>query len=242
MTAEVGLGADAATIDGRIVVDGSPVAFEAGDSVAVAILRGGKVPGRGGTLCLAGDCGNCLAEVDGISYLRTCQTAARPGLRVVRHPAGANPPLPVVAATDLTATPLATTVPLHHLEIDVAVIGGGSSGLAAAAEAERAGKRVRVLDAHAGEEVVAIYAGPMIVVRTAHGMLHVHPHEIVIATGAAEIHPVVPGNRLAGIVTARAAQKLHAAGVELGRVVAVGTAPAGVPATSVGGLTRPLRR
>ena len=51
---------------GRIVVDGRPVAFEAGDSVAVAILRAGEVPGRGGTLCLAGDCGNCLAEVDGI--------------------------------------------------------------------------------------------------------------------------------------------------------------------------------
>ena len=77
-----------------------------GDSVAVAILRGGEVPGRGGTLCLAGDCGNCLAEVDGVAYVRTCQTAARPGLRVARHPAGAMPPLPVVAATDLTATPL----------------------------------------------------------------------------------------------------------------------------------------
>ena len=36
-------------------------------------------------------------------------------------------------------------------------------------------------------------------------------------------------------MTARAAEKLHAAGVDLGRVVAVGTAPAGVPATSVGG-------
>ena len=194
---------------GRIVVDGTPVAFEAGDSVAVAILRGGEVPGRGGTLCLAGDCGNCLAEVDGIAYVRTCQTAARPGLRVARHPAGAMPPLPVVAATDLTATPLPATVELHHLEVDVAVIGGGSSGLAAAAEAERGGKSVRVLDAHAGDEVVAIYAGPMIVVRTAHGMLHVHPHEIVVATGAAEIHPVCPGNRLAGIVTARAAEKLR---------------------------------
>ncbi len=48
-------------------------------------------------------------------------------------------------------------------------------------------------------------------------MLHVHPHEIVVATGAAEIHPVCPGNRLAGLVTARAAEKLDAAGVDLGR-------------------------
>src|SRR5258708_2838668 len=89
---------------GRIVVDGRPLAFEPGDSVAVAILRGGEVPGRGGTLCLAGDCGNCLAQVDGIAYVRTCQTPARPGTRVVRHPAGAMPALPVVAATDLTST------------------------------------------------------------------------------------------------------------------------------------------
>ncbi len=108
------------------------------------------------------------------------------------------PALPVVAAPDLTATPLPVTVELHHLEVDVAVIGGGSSGKAAAAEAERAGKSVRVLDAHAGDEVVAIYAGPMIVVRTEHGMLHVHPHEIVVATGAAEIHPVVPGKPAGG--------------------------------------------
>ena len=212
---------EVAAAAGRIVVDGSPVAFEAGNSVALAILRGGEVPGRGGTLCLAGDCGNCLAEVDGVAYVRTCQTAARPGLRVARHPAGAMPALPVVAAPDLTATPLPVTVELHHLEVDVAVIGGGSSGRAAAADAERAGKSVRVLDAHSGDEVVAIYAGPMVVVRTAHGMLHVHPHEIVVATGAAEVQPVCPGNRLAGIVTARAAEKLRAAGVDPGRLVEV---------------------
>ena len=81
---------------GRIVVDGRPLAFEAGDSVAVAVLRSGEVPGRGGTLCLAGDCGNCLAVVDGVAYVRTCQVAARPGLTVVRHPADGNPRLPIV--------------------------------------------------------------------------------------------------------------------------------------------------
>src|SRR4029079_13157823 len=90
-----GVSADAAA--GRIVVNGRPVAFEAGDSVAMAILRGGEVPGRGVTLCLAGDCGNCLAQVDGIAYVRTCQTLARPGAPAARRPAGANPPLPVVA-------------------------------------------------------------------------------------------------------------------------------------------------
>ena len=58
----------------RIVVDGRHLGFEPGDSVALAILRAGAVPGRGGTLCLAGDCGNCLGVVDGIAYVRTRYT------------------------------------------------------------------------------------------------------------------------------------------------------------------------
>ena len=47
----------------------------------------------------------------------------------------------------------------HHgstQDLDVAVIGGGSSGQAAAARAEQTGKSVPILDAHAGDEVVAI--------------------------------------------------------------------------------------
>jgi sarcosine oxidase subunit alpha len=103
------------------------------------------------------------------------------------------------------------------------------------AAAERDGKAVLVLDAAAGDEVVAIYAGPTVIVRTSHGMLHVHAQEIVVATGAAEIHPVCPGNRLAGLVTARAAEVLHRAGVDLGTAVAVGSLPVGVPATPLGG-------
>ena len=230
-----GAPAGAAVAVGRIVVDGRPVAFEPGDSVATAILRGGEVPGGGGTLCLAGDCGNCLAAVDGIAYVRTCQVAARPGLPVVRHPAVEMPPLPVVAAPDLTAPPTAREVAVRRIEIDVAIIGGGASGTAAHSAAIRAGRSALLLDAAAGDEVVAIYPGPTIVARTPAGMLHVHPHEIVVATGAAEVHPVCPGNELAGLVTARAAERLHAAGVDLGVAVAIGTPPDGVPCTPLPG-------
>ena len=49
-----------------------------------------------------------------------------------------------------------------------------------------------------GQEVVAVYAGPTVVARTATGMLHVRAGEVVVATGAAEIHPVCPGSQLAG--------------------------------------------
>ena len=91
--------------DGRIVVDGRPVEFEAGDSIAIAVVRAGEVPGRGGALCLAGDCGNCLATVDGVAYVRTCQVAARPGTVIERHPAVGKPPLPTVDLRDLARVP-----------------------------------------------------------------------------------------------------------------------------------------
>ena len=177
---------------GRIVVDGRPIPFAAGDSVAMAILRSGSTPSGGGTLCLTGDCGNCLAQVDGIAYVRTCQQRARPGLAVVRHPANGLPPLPAIAGPDLTSSPKGRDVELLRAEVDVAVIGGGDSGREAAATAERAGKRVLILDAEQGDEVVGIYPGPLIVVRTPTLMLHVQAAEIVVATGAADLHPVVP--------------------------------------------------
>ena len=62
----------------RIVVDDQPIDYFDGDSVAVAIIRAGQHPQHGGTLCLAGDCGNCCAEIDGVAFTRTCLTPARP--------------------------------------------------------------------------------------------------------------------------------------------------------------------
>jgi sarcosine oxidase subunit alpha len=83
--------------------------------------------------------------------------------------------------------------------------------------------------------VVAVYAGPMIVVRTHSGMRHVRAAEVVVATGAAEVHPVCPGNDLEGLFTARAAERLHTAGLDLGTAVAIGTPPVGVPCQALAG-------
>ena len=141
--------------------------------------------------------------VDGVAYVRTCQVAARPGMVVERHPVTGNPPLPV-------DEPVAE-IPVERRHAELVVIGGGASGRAAAASHDDA----LVLDAGAGQEVVAIYPGPTVIVRTPAGMLHVEADEIVVATGAAEIQPVCPGNDLAGILTSRAAERLRAAGVEL---------------------------
>jgi glycine cleavage system aminomethyltransferase T/bacterioferritin-associated ferredoxin len=228
--------ADDDTHLGRIVVDGRPIPFEPGDSVAIAILRAGESIGPRGTLCLAGDCGNCLVQADGVAYVRSCQAAPGPGLVVKRHPLVEMPPLPVVAEPNLTAPPVFGEIPVRRVEADLVVIGGGRSGTAAKAKAEAAGRDVVLLDAAAGDEVVAIYAGPMVVVRTPMRMLHVQAREIVVATGAAEIHPVCPGSNLDGLLTARAAGRLHAAGVDLGQnVVSVGKPPKGVPTTAVAG-------
>ncbi len=100
----------------RLVVDDTSIRFEPEDSVLVAMLRAGFHPTGGGCLCLAGDCPHCLASVDGISYTRTCQVRARPGLVVKCHHAdGAQPPLIRKAETDVhapevTAAPVATTI------------------------------------------------------------------------------------------------------------------------------------
>ena len=207
----------------RLIVDGAPITFAEGDSILTTLLRAGIHPTAGGALCAAGDCSNCLATVDGIAYVRTCQTRARAGVRAERTHMEGYPPLP---ETDRHGPVIHT----RHLHCDVVVVGQGESGAAAAEAARAAGKRVIVLDAAAGEEVIGVYPGPLVVARTDAGMLNVHvKSELVVATGAAEIQPVAPGNELRGIFTARAAALLHKAGVALGHVVAIGAAPEGVP-------------
>ncbi len=214
---------------GRFVLDGVPVSFSDGDSVAVAIARAGEHPLHGGTLCLAGDCGNCVAVVDGTAWVRTCQVEARPGMVVQRHPAvGAPSAFPTALA--LTGdTSGEVEIVVRHSHIDLVVVGAGDSGTAAASASREVGRDVTVLDARDGNEVVGIYAGPTVIVRTRTGMLHVHAHEVVIATGAAELQPVCPGNDLRGIVTVRAAEALWAAGVDLGRCTSVGDVRPVVP-------------
>lgn len=219
----------------RIVFDDQPIEFQAGDSVALAVLRTGEHPARGGTLCLSGDCGNCLTEIDGVAYVRSCQTPAAPGLVVRRHPAVGLPFLPVVARPDLTTSPIGREVHVTRVEVDVAVVGGGTSGALAANAATAAGETVRILDATAGDEVTALYPDQTLVVRQTTGMLHVRADRIVIATGAAELQPVCEGSQLEGLFTTGAAEQLHAAAVDLGTAVAIGTPPANVPCAPISG-------
>jgi sarcosine oxidase subunit alpha len=66
-------------------------------------------------------------------------------------------------------------------------------------------------------------------------MLHVDAEEIVVATGAAEIQPVCPGNDVPGLMTRRAVEAAVAAGVTFGRIAAIGQPPVGVPSIAVTG-------
>lgn len=198
----------------RLIHDDEPVEIREGDSVALAVLRAGRHPARGGTLCLAGDCGNCVCEVDGVAWVRTCQTPARPGLVVRRHPNGTNP--------GMSTPTVGREIAVRRSEADVVVVGGGDSGRAAAASARAAGHEPMVLDANDGNEVLGVFAGPSLIVRRPEGMWHLHAHQVIIATGAAELHAACPGNTLSGIYTLKAAARAQAAGVDLGRAVTVG--------------------
>lgn len=195
--------------------DGREIPFESGDSILLSLTRAGVHPNEGGTLCFGGDCPNCLCTVGGVSYKRACQTQSRPGLSVARHPVDDAPPLPDWSTER-------RDVPVDHRMADLVVVGGGESGRAAQAEALSVGRSVELFDAAMGQEVVGIYPGPLVVVRTDDGMVQVECAHIVIAAGAAEIHPVVPGSDLIGIWTPRAASLVLAAGIELANTVVVG--------------------
>ncbi len=201
----------------RLVINAMPAELVDGDDVLMAALRHGVVPP--GPLCGAGDCPNCLAIIDGITYTRMCRTPARPGMVVTLQPSTPAPALP--------SESLDLAVGCRLLQVDVAIVGGGPSGLAEAEALRNAGRAVTVFDDANGEQVAGIYDGPELLVRTPDGMLRVEAEEVVIATGATEIQPVCPGSRLAGILTTRAAARLAAAGIDLGRVIAVGYPPEG---------------
>jgi glycine cleavage system aminomethyltransferase T len=191
-----------------------------GDTLALAALRSGQHPARGGTLCLSGDCGNCVAIVDGVPWVRTCQTPAAGVRHVQRHPA--------VGAPTTAAAVAKPAVSVRRSAAQVVVVGHGESGRAAAEAARADGHDVSVFDAAAGLEVVGAFAGPGLIVRHRGATIreatieHVHAHQVIIATGASELQPVCPGDRLRGLYTPRAAAIAQAAGIELGRIVRVG--------------------
>ena len=204
----------------RLEVDGQSIEAQPGDSLLIAMLRAGLHPTGGGCLCLGGDCPHCLTTVNGAAYTRSCQVRAEAGMVVRRDHLGneAPPLLPEEARAE------AEPAPAHHVHCDTVVIGQGDAGRRAATDARAAGQDVITLDAREGQHVTGVYPGPLVVALDDAGrVLHVHPkREIVVATGAAEVQPVVPGSDLEGLMTPRAAAALAAAGIDFGRIVSLG--------------------
>jgi sarcosine oxidase, subunit alpha len=82
---------------------------------------------------------------------------------------------------------------------------------------------VTVLEGHAA---LGVYEGPEVPLAAEDELIRVHPTRVVVATGAAEVHPVFPGNDLPGVWLGRAAAAMAGAhGVPPGEVavVAIGT-------------------
>lgn len=205
----------------QLVFDGSPLPYLDGDSVLMALLRNDRYPP--GTLCLTGDCGNCLAVVDGIAYSRSCQVPARPGMTVTPQPHGSTPPLP-----QRTTGP--SPVP-RHLHPDHVVITAHSDEEAF----DRGDGSTIRLCLEEEDDIAGIYPGPRIVFHRDDEVVTLDPATVTVATGRMDLHPVCPGSQLRGIVTRTAAERLIESEVHLGTLISIGEPPSGSEATQVSG-------
>ena len=107
----------------------------------------------------------------------------------------------------------------EHVRTDVLVIGGGTSGREAAAEAAESGRSVVLVDErtpvpHDGYTVLAparaigIYEGGLVPVDAGDVLYRIRAERIVVATGAVEQPLVFPGNDLVGVVLPSAVRRL----------------------------------
>lgn len=140
-----------------LVVDGCPVTAAPGTSVAAALLNAGTLAFRRSErgeprspLCGMGSCFECRVTVDGIAHRRSCLTPVRDGMVVETAEGDGGPP---GVATARAGPPgvdhLSRTEPAgsHRLvTADVAVVGAGPAGIAAASRAAEAGRTVVLLD------------------------------------------------------------------------------------------------
>jgi NADPH-dependent 2,4-dienoyl-CoA reductase/sulfur reductase-like enzyme len=133
--------------------DGQPVAAHPGETVGAALLAAGHLRLRStrlgarprGIFCGIGVCHDCVVAIDGRANRRACLTPAHPGMSV----SGAWMPDPERDATAITQ-PSSVHPPLDQpMEVELAIVGAGPAGLAAAAAAANAGCRVTLIDAYA---------------------------------------------------------------------------------------------
>ena len=122
-------------------IDGRAAACESGITVAAALEKAGRnvcrlsVSGEGrGVLCAMGVCFECRVTIDGVPHLRACMELVRDGMEIAtgepRLEASGSPP----------------RASREALDCDVAIVGAGPAGIAAACRAAESGARTVVLD------------------------------------------------------------------------------------------------
>lgn len=134
----------------HVHIDGRMVPAAAGRSVAAVLAELGLVAlstgadgAPRGAFCGMGVCHDCLVNIDGRAGQRACLTTVTDGMQITTG----GPYRPDVQnLADLAALP---TAALPHQQIDVAIVGAGPGGLAAAIAVAQAGLRVCVLDERA---------------------------------------------------------------------------------------------
>ena len=226
---------DAAGEARRIVVDGRPVAFEAGDSVArrdPAGRRGARprrhaLPGRRlRQLPRRGRRRRVRADVPG---------AARPGLAVVRHPAGGDcRRCPSSTGRTRSRRRVGAEIEVGAPRSDVVVIGGGASGPRGRATPSAAGEtRWSSTPATATRSSASTRARRSSPGRPTGDAPRRRRARSSSRPGAAEIQPVCPGNDLAGLAHGprRRAPARRRRGARRASSP-IGTPPAGVPCTA----------
>jgi D-hydroxyproline dehydrogenase subunit alpha len=147
--------------DPAITFDGQRVPLRPGQSIGAALVSAGirswrttrKDGSQRGMFCGIGICYDCLVTVDDVSNQRACLTPARLGMQV-----RSSLPAELVEARPfdrLRAAPStgsgrrpSTSSGRNWAPVDLAVVGAGPAGLAAAATAAEAGLSVVVIDSN----------------------------------------------------------------------------------------------
>jgi NADPH-dependent 2,4-dienoyl-CoA reductase/sulfur reductase-like enzyme len=135
-------------------LDGRPVTVAPGTTVAAALWNAGilafltSASGEPrGPVCGMGSCFECRVTIDGVAHRRACLVTCAPGMVV--ETSGAAPPsqpsrrMPRETDVEVAEAP---GFPDSAVRVDVAVVGAGPAGLAAACVAAEAGASVLLLD------------------------------------------------------------------------------------------------
>lgn len=131
----------------KITIDDKEITVEIGTTVAAALLQAGIRTFRHtvhqqeprSLFCGMGVCYDCLVTVDGEANVRACVTAVRPGMRIETEGATWRP------ASTSPSPGLQSPVPARQ-EAELAIVGGGPAGMAAALVAAQAGVQVTLID------------------------------------------------------------------------------------------------